>query len=399
MKFFRNRKARKELKEVLHYAKHVRHMHEDIADPKALEQLRASEQIARDARKSAAFAKGSGAPKGDRVDLMEQAGEAVMKACEKVAPPRKHAKIRENVEVLFVAVAAAMAIRAYFFQPFKIPTGSMQPTLYGITIQEEPTIKANNPLANIANLILFGERHHAVRAKTDGYLRMVTDLHGMTKLDLQTDKGRTHYTLYINDVPHKIPAALLMENQDHIRSLFGRPIHKGDMIAGEAGVTKSGDYILVNRFKYNFIRPKRGDIAVFDTSKLAHPQVRKDNYYIKRMVGLPGENISIEPPYLMVKKPDESNFEKPSDPRFDKIFNNENYDGYVFGSTSVNPVLISKPGDSIKVGDDEYLFFGDNTTMSLDGRYFGPVNRRQILGPAFFVCWPLDRAGFAENSH
>jgi signal peptidase I len=381
MKFFKVRKARKELKETLHYAKHVRHMHEDIAEPDALNQLRTGEQAARAARKSG---------EGER---MEKAGEAVLKACEKVAPPKKHPKIRENVEVLFVAIAAAMAIRAYFFQPFKIPTGSMQPTLYGITIQDEPTIKAENPLANIANLILFGERPQAVRAKTSGYLRMVTDLHGLSKLDLQTDKGKTHYILYINDVPHKIPAAILMENQDRIRSLMGKEIHKGDVLAGIDGVIKSGDYILVNRMKYNFIRPKRGDIAVFDTSMLTHPQVRKDNYYIKRMVGMPGETISLDPPYLLV------NGHKPTDPRFDKIFNNENYDGYASGSTSVNPVLISKPGDSIQTGDTDYLFFGDNTTMSLDGRYFGPVNEKQILGPAFFVCWPLDRAGFAEISH
>jgi signal peptidase I len=121
MNFLKTRKARKELKEVLHYARHIRHMHEDIADPKALEQLRTGEQVARAVRKS-----GAG-------ELMETAGEAVIEACEKVAPPKKHAKICENVEVLFVAVAAAMAIRAYFFQPFKIPTGSMQP-LYTVSL-------------------------------------------------------------------------------------------------------------------------------------------------------------------------------------------------------------------------------------------------------------------------
>lgn len=373
MKFLKVRQARKELKEILHYAKHVRHMHEDIADPNLLEQLRTGEQLARAARKS-----GEG-------ELMETAGEAILKVCEKVAPPRKHAKIRENVEVLFVAVAAAMAIRAYFFQPFKIPTGSMQPTLYGITIQAEPTIKADNPLAKIANLILFGERFQIVRAEADGRIRTVMGSDGLPKLYGQINSDETS-TLYIGNVAHRIPNKLVPFCR------FREDLKVGDPIV--QGVIKSGDYILVNRIKYNFIRPKRGDITVFDTRELTNPQVRKDAYYIKRMVGLPGETISVEPKYLIV------NGEKPTDPRFNKIFNNENYRGYTFGdSRAIPPPLIAKPGDSITLGSDQYLFFGDNTENSLDGRYFGAVNRRQILGPAFFVCWPLDRAGLPETSH
>lgn len=372
MKFFKINKARKELKDILHYAKHIRHMHEDIADPKAFEQLRAVEKAARAVRKS-----GAG-------ELIETAGAAVIKACEKVAPPRRHPKVRENVEVLFVAVAAAMAIRAYFFQPFKIPTGSMQPTLYGITIQAEPTIKSGHPLASAANMILFGERFRIVRAKADGRIRTTMGADGLPKLYGQINSDETS-TLYIGDVPHRIPNKLIPFCR------FGENLNSGDPMV--QGVVKSGDYILVNRIKYNFIRPKRGDIAVFDTSKLTNPQVRKDSYYIKRMVGLPGETISVAPKVLLV------NGEKPTDPRFDKIFNNEKYKGYIFGDLrAVPPPLIGKPSDSITLANDEYLFFGDNTEQSLDGRYFGAVNRRQILGPAFFVCWPLDRAGSAEKN-
>jgi signal peptidase I len=380
VQFFKIRKARKELKEILHYAKHVRHMHEDLAAPNLLEQLNAVAADAKAARKS-----GAG-------EQMGAAGAAVIQACEKISPPQKHAKIRENVEVLFVAVAAAMAIRAYFFQPFKIPTGSMQPTLYGITVQAEPTIKANNPLAKIANLVLFGERHVVIRAKNSGSLRLHQNSYG-TQLDLQTTKSQSDAIFFINDVPHKVPMSLWHKQAEQFLSLVRKNngnLHEGEVLFN--GVLKSGDYILVNRIKYNFVRPKRGDIAVFDTRELTHPQVRKDAYYIKRMVGLPGETISLDPPYLRV------NGEKPTDPRFDKIFNNTNYDGYVFGDSRSGP-QIGKPGDSITTDDDEYLFFGDNTTLSLDGRYFGPVKRRDILGPAFFVCWPLDRAGFAETSH
>ncbi len=373
MNIFKVRQARKELKEVLHYAKHVRHMHEDITDPKLLEQLRTGEQLARAAGKS-----GEG-------ELMQTAGAAILKVCEKVAPPQKHPKIRENVEVLFVAVAAAMAIRAYFFQPFKIPTGSMQPTLYGITVQQEPTIKSGNPLAKVANMVLFGERYVDVRAKTGGRIRTALGFDGITKPYYQVNPDET-VTFYIGNTPYRIPNKLI----PYCR--FNQDIRAGESIT--SGVVKSGDYILVNRIKYNFIRPKRGDITVFDTRDLTHPQVRKDAYYIKRTVGLPGETISLAPPYLLV------NGEKPDDPRFDKIFNNENYSGYVFGILrAVPPPLIGKPGDSVILGSDQYLFFGDNTTQSLDGRYFGAVNRKQILGPAFFVCWPLDRAGLPEISH
>lgn len=379
MSFFKKRRLKKEIKETLHHAKHIRHMHEDIADPELLDCLRRAEKQFSDAGKT-----------GDRA-LIEKAEGELAAICGKIAPPRPQPKIRENVEVVFVAIAAAMAIRAYFFQPFKIPTGSMQPTLYGITIQAEPTIKANNPLANLANMVLFGERHTVIKAKTSGLVRL--SAYG-TQLDLQTTKSQSAAIFFIDDVAHKVPMSLWHKQSAQFYALVRKNngyIQKGDVLFD--GVTKSGDYILVNRLKYNFIRPKRGDITVFDTRDLTHPDVRNNAYYIKRMVGLPGETISLAPPYLLV------NGEKPNNPRFDKIFKNENYDGYVFGSPAVNPVLLSKASDTIKLKNDEYLFFGDNTRMSLDARYFGAVNRKRILGPAFFVCWPINRAGFAEVSH
>ncbi len=59
--------------------------------------------------------------------------EELQFAAEKWLKPYPHAAWRENVEVLLVALAVAMAIRTFFLQPFKIPTGSMQPTLFGVT--------------------------------------------------------------------------------------------------------------------------------------------------------------------------------------------------------------------------------------------------------------------------
>lgn len=59
--------------------------------------------------------------------------EELQFAAEKWIKPYPNAAWRENVEVLLVALAVAMAIRTFFLQPFKIPTGSMQPTLFGVT--------------------------------------------------------------------------------------------------------------------------------------------------------------------------------------------------------------------------------------------------------------------------
>jgi signal peptidase I len=380
MTFFEKRRARKELKDILHHAKHVRHMHEDIVDPELIERLLVAEKAARKTYK-----------RGDQA-LMETAGRAVESLCEQVAPPRPQRKIRENVEVVFVAIAAAMAIRAYFFQPFKIPTGSMQPTLYGITMQENPTLPMNNLLFKVLNAVLFGEtQQKVITAKTSGEIQMGVDRYGVTRPYFQPNADHT-LTIYIGRVGHKIPAKLYYDGLLRI----GETIRAGEPIARSA-VRKSGDYILVNRIKYNFIPPKRGDIAVFDTRDMTHPKVRDNAYYIKRMVGLPGETISLNPPYLLVDG------KQPADPRFDKLFYNDDYSGYVFGQTSFDPndpaPLIGKSGDSITLADNEYLFFGDNTVMSLDGRYFGAVKEKRILGPAFFVCWPLDRAGFAEIWH
>ena len=388
MEFFKNRTVRKELKDIRHHARHIRHMHEDIADPELLARLQTAEAMAKSASK------------GDDAERMESAGKALYDLCEKIAPPRPQPKVRENVEVLFVAIAAAMAIRAYGFQPFKIPTGSMQPTLYGITLrpleQQESSnlpvriakffwkgevfLEKNTFFDRMAKMITVGPGFSAT-AHASGYIRTRNTAQGVA-LDYRDnfDAGQT-ITIFIGDTPHRV------SRQVAGFCRYGESIKKGQSIL--RGVAKAGDYILVNRMKYNFFPPKRGDIVVFDAKDVA-----RDAYYIKRMVGLPGETISVAPPYLMV------NGHKTTDPRFEKMFHSPEYSGYVYGSYGAQtPPLIGKDGDSIMLADDEYLFFGDNTKNSLDGRYFGAVDRKRILGSAFFVGLPFDRAGRVETWH
>ena len=64
--------------------------------------------------------------------VIESLSEKLNRQLDKTFPRPSHAELRENIEVFLVAAIVAMAVRTFFIQPFKIPTGSMQPTLYGI---------------------------------------------------------------------------------------------------------------------------------------------------------------------------------------------------------------------------------------------------------------------------
>src|SRR5712691_6821587 len=118
----------------------------------------------------------------DRVD--KEALEKQMEKLEKTAndwlKPYPNAVWRENVEVLLVALAVAMGIRTFFLQPFKIPTGSMQPTLYGVTPSPNSLEAGNRPdlvipgrLTRLYEYWIRGNSYYHEAAPEDGKLRVV----------------------------------------------------------------------------------------------------------------------------------------------------------------------------------------------------------------------------------
>ncbi|HBA86172.1 MAG TPA: signal peptidase I [Verrucomicrobia bacterium] len=358
MNFFQRRKQQQYVKHLLHEARHARAMREDVAAPALVAKILHAEQ----ALKEAALMDSS-------ADI-ERAGELLVDAVTELYPQKSYPRVRENIEILVVALAVAMAFRTFFIQPFKIPTGSMQPTLYGIIVtpQTSRTWLDYFPV-NLVPLALFGERFEQVTAKTTGQIghRYVNE-----------DEALVYE---IAGVPHVIRKGLSRYVD------LGDYVTKGQIIAN--GRVKFGDHIFVDKIRYNFFPPKRGNIVVFDTDRIQHPRIRPHSFYIKRLVGLPGEKVAVHPPYLEV------NDRKITEPYpFERLLNDrkDGYKGYSLAMSGPGTsALLQNEQDKIEIGMDEFLPFGDNTDFSLDGRYFGPVKIQSMVGPAFLVYWPLSK--------
>jgi signal peptidase I len=157
------------------------------------------------------------------------------------------------------------------------------------------------------------------------------------------------------------------------------------------GTKTVGDHVFVTPCLYRFRAPARGDIVVFSTREIRHRHVPADTYYIKRIAGLPGDRVAIDPPYLVV------NGRRVTEPAvFGKMGGRrDGYDGYMVPGrgTMDPPPWMSSTNEVQQLGPDEYLVLGDNSRSSLDSRYFGPIKRSAILGPVVFRYYPFNRAG------
>jgi signal peptidase I len=165
----------------------------------------------------------------------------------------------------------------------------------------------------------------------------------------------------------------------------GEPVAVGDILW--SGVMTSGDRLFVERLSSRFGKPERGDVIVFRGTGIQGLPV--NTLYIKRVADLPGECLRIEPPYLIV------NDQKVTQPEIFNIIATTGSNGYagfqVTGHHGLNSGLLAHASDEMALGQNEYFVLGDNTTNSLDSRYYGPVPGTNIFGKAARIYWPLTR--------
>ena len=159
-----------------------------------------------------------------------------------------------------------------------------------------------------------------------------------------------------------------------------------------SGVVTEGDFVFVNRWAWNFRLPRRGEVMVFSTKDIhGLPQ---GTHYIKRMCGLPGETLSLHDPELWING--QAVYEPHTIGRVARKEQLAPWAPPYAGYHAVGPVkreayprALRTSEDSIHLASDEYFAMGDNTPNSLDGRYWGPVPRRNLLGPGACVYWPF----------
>ncbi len=294
----------------------------------------------------------------------------------RIAPPPKDAGWRENVEVFLVAIVIAAGVRAYFLQPFKIPTGSMQPTLFGI-VGHPTSTSPPNLLARAFQLVWLGRHYIDVTAKQDD---IILDLQEATYLNFFTFTTiigeRSQYTVFAP--------------RDTLYRDFGvqprRTFQKGETIA--RGYIETGDQIFVDKMAYHFLKPDRGDVFVFKTYgirriEIGLPPGVDSQHYIKRLAGLPGDILRIDAPFFFI------NGAKASQWVFQRVMSCQ--DGYRGYSNMYQFPYLATPDQTFKVPDRSYFALGDNSYFSKDSRDFGTVPERNVTGKGLFVYWPFSR--------
>jgi len=396
---------------------------------------------------------------------LEEKAKAVDEALQKSGGMYYHKKgWVENVEMLLVAAIVVIGIRSFFLQPFIIPTNSMYPSFYGMqpyVYEDEEQIP--NFAEQAVDKILLGASHFRVEAEASGHLYLL--LHNGRTWRQKTSSfpdGKffifptsvSEYVFEIGGLQHSLRIPLEFASQMDVllarkfagiddlgalhkivpqvgfqgprMKLSDRTFKKGEVAL--AFDVLLGDALFVDRFTYNFVKPEAGDPAVFRTGTIdafngelgtpVEEKIKEDKYYIKRLVGEPGDTLEMHvPPEIftngtnLVKgvpgvlhrngKPIDGKytFEQnrlrteglAKDPNAES---DNGYPGYRAGGLMSNRKVLNVPTKNSPdnpTGQNAYFAMGDNSTDSLDGRAWGFVPEQAIVGRAILVYYPFTK--------
>lgn len=146
-----------------------------------------------------------------------------------------------------------------------------------------------------------------------------------------------------------------------IRFFIAQPF----IVSGDSMIPtfESGQYLIVDEISYRFTVPERGDIIIF-----RHPS-ESGRILIKRIIGLPSETVTVEGDNVTIKNSAHPDGLKLTEPYISSHS--------VFGKVEAN------------LNADQYFVLGDNRPNSLDSRFFGPIERKMIIGRPLFRLLPV----------
>ena len=345
--------------------------------------------------------------------------------------------LTENIEFFLVAAIVILGIRAYFVQPFKIPTNSMWPTYYGMTAENlKPGAPVPGTAERIFRVAAFGAGRHEVVAPKSGVVSAPFFFDGRSAYLAPTIRnGRSwlvfpalekEYTFYVDGEPASvrvpedfnefekdvlIPTFFgtregmmsylneqykggrygekdILENENTGRSdrvyLFPLP---GAVRAGDPVVRfdlMTGDQLFVDRVSYHFMRPRVGQGFIFSTGHI--PAIGLDQYYIKRLVGTPGDTLEVRSPVLY-RNGSPITGARAFDLNAGRV---PPYGGYTFGDTLFGGRRLFQ-GQTLTVPPGSFFAMGDNSANSSDGRVWGFVPAADAVGRPLFIYYPFTR--------
>ncbi|WP_246476559.1 signal peptidase I [Salicibibacter cibi] len=146
------------------------------------------------------------------------------------------------------------------------------------------------------------------------------------------------------------------------------------MVHGESMMPtiESEERLIINKISYEFSEPDRNDLIVFNATE--------ENDYIKRVIGIPGDDVSYENDTLYI------NDEAVEEPFLDHAYNGEITEDFTLEELTSEPV----------VPDDHLFVLGDNRNNSQDSRNIGFVPYEDVVGKASFRYWPLSEFTFID---
>lgn len=158
-----------------------------------------------------------------------------------------------------------------------------------------------------------------------------------------------------------------------IRSFLVQPF----LVSGSSMIPnfENGDYLLIDELTYHFRPPERGEVIVF-----RYPN-DPSTYFIKRIIGLPGERVVIKDDKVTV-------------------YNQANLGGFVLDESYLPKTAQTNGDEEFNLKDDQYLTLGDNRSYSFDSRSWGALPRNDIVGLVRLRLWPVtDFRAFAAPQY